>query len=29
VKDRPIVRYTDLPFGGVPMTIHWKKHRLA
>lgn len=28
VKERPIVTYTDLPFGGVPMTILWKKHRL-
>jgi transposase len=28
VKDRPVVSYVDLPFGGVPMTIHWKKHRL-
>jgi transposase len=29
VKDRPVVSYVDLPFGGVPMTIRWKKHRLA
>jgi len=29
VKERPIVAYTDLPFGGVPMTIFWKKHRLV
>ena len=29
VKERPIVRYTDLPFGGVPMTLRWKKHRLT
>jgi transposase len=28
VKERPIVDYTDLPFGGVPMTLRWKKHRL-
>jgi transposase len=28
VKDRPVVSYVDLPFGGVPMTICWKKHRL-
>jgi transposase len=28
VKDRPVVVYFDLPFGGVPITIHWKKHRL-
>ena len=29
VKDRPVVAYADLPFGGVPMTILWKKHRLV
>ena len=29
VKERPIVDYTDLPFGGVPMTMRWKKHRMA
>ena len=29
VKDRPVVAYVDLPFGGVPMTILWKKHRLS
>ena len=23
-----MVSYVDLPFGGVPMTIRWKKHRL-
>jgi transposase len=28
VKERPVVAYVDLPFGGVPMTIMWKKHRL-
>jgi transposase len=28
VKERPIVDYTDLPFGGVPMTLRWKKHRM-
>lgn len=28
VKERPVVHYTDLPFGGVPMTLRWKKHRL-
>jgi len=28
VKERPIVPYADLPFGGVPMTIFWKKHRM-
>ena len=27
VKQRPIVDYTDRPFGGVPMTLRWKKHR--
>jgi transposase len=29
VKERPLVDYTDLPFGGVPMTLRWKKHRLS
>jgi transposase len=29
VKERPLVDYTDLPFGGVPMTLRWKKHRLT
>jgi transposase len=29
VKDRPVVAYVDLPFGGVPMTILWRKHRLV
>jgi transposase len=29
VKERPIVNYTDLPFGGVPITIRWKKHRMV
>ena len=28
VKDRPMVCYVDLPFGGVPITLRWKKHRL-
>jgi transposase len=28
VKDRPVVTYVDLPFGGVPMSLLWKKHRL-
>jgi transposase len=28
VKDRPVVDYVDLPFGGVPITLRWKKHRL-
>jgi transposase len=29
VKERPVVSYTDLPFGGVPMTLRWKKHRFS
>jgi transposase len=29
VKDRPVVTYFDLPFGGVPMTLRWKKHRMV
>jgi len=29
VKDRPVVFYVDLPFGGVPITLRWKKHRLV
>ncbi|GEM_PF-3480822 len=29
VKDRPVVSYVDLPFGGVPITLRWKKHRLT
>jgi len=28
VKDRPVVTYVDLPFGGVPITLRWRKHRL-
>ena len=28
VKDRPVVSYVDLPFGGVPITLLWRKHRL-
>jgi transposase len=28
VKDRPVVCYVDLPFGGVPITLRWRKHRL-
>jgi len=28
VKERPVVRYTDLPVFGVPMHLAWKKHRL-
>jgi transposase len=29
IKDRPVVDYVDLPFGGVPITLRWKKHRLV
>lgn len=29
VKDRPVVSYVDLPFGGVQMKVLWKKHRLV
>ena len=29
VKERPVVSYFDLPFGGVPITLRWKKHRLT
>jgi transposase len=29
VKERPIVPYFDLPFGGVQMRVLWKKHRLV
>jgi transposase len=29
VKDRPVVSYTDLPFGGVPITLRWRKHRFV
>lgn len=28
VKDRPVVTYVDLPSGGVPITLCWRKHRL-
>ena len=28
MKDRPVVTYCDLPFGGVAMNVLWKKHRL-
>lgn len=28
VKERPVVRYVDLPVYGVPMSLAWKKHRL-
>jgi len=29
VKVRPVISYFDLPFGGVEMTVLWKKHRLV
>lgn len=29
IKDRPIVRYTDLPAFGTNITIAWRKHRLC
>lgn len=29
VKDRPLVRYTDLPAFGTQMRIAWRKHRLV
>jgi transposase len=29
VKDRPVVTYVDLPLGGVPIALRWKKHRLV
>src|ERR1700722_17050081 len=28
VKERPVVRYVDLPVYGVPMRLCWKKHRM-
>lgn len=28
VKERPVVRYTDLPVFGTPMRLAWRKHRL-
>jgi transposase len=28
VKDRPVVRYVDLPVFGTPMSLAWRKHRL-
>jgi transposase len=28
VKDRPVVRYVDLPVFGTPMRLAWRKHRL-
>ncbi len=29
VKERPVVRYIDLPVFGVPMHLAWKKHRMV
>jgi transposase len=29
VKDRPVVRYIDLPVYGSPMRLCWKKHRMC
>ena len=29
IKERPLVRYVDLPVYGRPMTLGWKKHRMA
>lgn len=28
IKDRPVVRYVDLPAFGTPMVLAWRKHRL-
>lgn len=28
VKERPLVRYVDLPVFGTPMVLTWKKHRM-
>jgi transposase len=28
VKDRPVVRYVDLPVYGTPMRLTWRKHRM-
>jgi transposase len=28
VKERPVVRYVDLPVYGTPMRLAWKKHRM-
>jgi transposase len=28
VKERPVVRYVDLPVYGTPMSLAWKKHRM-
>ncbi len=29
VKERPVVRYVDLPVYGTPMRLAWKKHRMC
>jgi transposase len=29
VKDRPVVRYVDLPVYGTPMRLAWRKHRMC
>lgn len=29
VKERPVVRYVDLPVYGTPMRLGWRKHRMA
>jgi len=29
VKERPVVRYVDLPVFGTPMVLAWKKHRMV
>jgi transposase len=29
VKERPVVTYVDLPVYGTPMSLAWKKHRMA
>ena len=29
VKERPVVRYIDLPVYGTPMRLGWKKHRMS
>ena len=28
VKERPVVRYVDLPVVGTPMRLAWRKHRM-
>lgn len=29
IKERPVVRYVDLPVDGQPMRLAWRKHRLV